>query len=395
MSAAQTQTVYDSEIDGQLTPRHAPAEKGPKTHALVIGVGYYHHLPGGTGTTLKEFFDFQQLTSPPISALKFAHWLLERFDSRAAPLGSLELLLSPPSDFILPGGKIRQPREATMGLIRAAFDRWYERCDSSPENVAIFYFCGHGLMRENLALLAEDFGARPLTPFQTAVDLNATWLGMARCKAQTQCYFVDSCRQADWSMGKNLDDPALTLIDPQFGIKSNRDAPRFMATGPAKSAYGMTGDLTTFTRVLLESVERGARRKNGRWVVTSYRLSEALSDAMRALTQQTGQEQYGYLEGSSKGNVLYELSSAPEVDVSLCCRPEAATGHALLEMCAAVAPHEPKYSRGKPQSAPWALRAAAGVYLARAKFAKAGFNDGQVDVWVDPPGPIEERVPVT
>jgi hypothetical protein len=140
-------------------------------------------------------------------------------------------------------------------------------------------------MRRNLALLAQDYGARALTPFQTAIDINVTWEGMARCAAQTQCYFIDSCRQASWTMQKQLDDPAVSLISPVFGVANDRDAPRFMATGPARSAYGMSDGVTMFTDILIESLKRGARKNRGRWVVTTQRLSEALCCAMPDLAE--------------------------------------------------------------------------------------------------------------
>lgn len=257
-------TLFDSETGASLTGRHAHGP-GPKTHALVIGVSYYHHLPGGQGIPIREPMDLEQLSSPTISAVAFAEWILSELNNLRAPLGSVEVLLSPVADVTLPDGTRRRSTRATMEEIRRAFDQWYVRCDSDPGNVAIFYFCGHGLMRQNLALLAEDFGVRPLAPFETAIDINSTWEGMARCKAQTQCYFIDCCRQASWAMQRQLDDPASTLVNPQFGIASERDAPRFMATGPARSAYGMSSSTTLFTNALLECLKRGARKEGARW----------------------------------------------------------------------------------------------------------------------------------
>jgi hypothetical protein len=60
---------------------HNVAVDGPATHALVIGVGAYPHLIGGTGRT-KYNDGMGQLTSPPISARLFASWLM-RWKTRA------------------------------------------------------------------------------------------------------------------------------------------------------------------------------------------------------------------------------------------------------------------------------------------------------------------------
>jgi hypothetical protein len=318
---------------------------------------------------------------------------MEDFSNARAPLGSVELLISPPTDFMLPQGGLRRPEPATMHEIQTAFDLWYQRCHSDAGNVALFYFCGHGVMRRNLALLAEDYGARALTPFQTAVDFDVTWEGMARCKAQTQCYFIDSCRQASWAIRQQLDDEALPLITSEFGVVNDRDAPRFMATGPAKSAYGMSGGVTVFTKSLLECLNRGARKRKGRWVVTSQRLSEALCLAMEELSKDAERPQVVSPEGTIKGNTIHELSQPPEVPVWLCCNPQAATKHAKFEMFFSALPNTPRYAR-EPAPNRWEVRAQAGHYTARATFSNSQFNTGECDVWVDPPGPIEEDVPV-
>lgn len=386
-------TIYDSNVDGPLSEKHA-AGPGPKTHALIIGVGYYHHLPGGHGATVKESMDLEQLSSPPISARAFAKWVLEDLHNQRAPLGSVELLLSPSSEFVLPNGIVRNPPRAKMQEIQAAFQRWYQRCDTDANNVALFYFCGHGVMRRNLALLTEDYGASLLTPFHTAIDINITWEGMARCKAETQCYFIDSCRQASWTTHKQLDDEALPLISPSFGGGNNRDAPRFMATGPAKSAYGMSGGLTVFTGALLSCLKRGARKNKGRWLVTTQRLSEALCSTMQELSENAERPQFPSPEGTIKGNTIHELPGPPEVPVRLLCHPGVATQHAQLELFLSVPPNKPRYARDLPTPNRWEIRAQAGHYIARATFRNNKYREGECDVWVDPPGPVEEDIPV-
>ena len=55
---------------------HDAAVAGPATHALVIGVGDYPHLNGGTKKRTDQHDGMEQLTSPPISARQFASWLL-------------------------------------------------------------------------------------------------------------------------------------------------------------------------------------------------------------------------------------------------------------------------------------------------------------------------------
>ena len=55
---------------------HDVAVAGPATHALVIGVGDYPHLNGGSEKRTEQHDGMEQLTSPPISARLFASWLM-------------------------------------------------------------------------------------------------------------------------------------------------------------------------------------------------------------------------------------------------------------------------------------------------------------------------------
>ena len=72
---------------------------------MVVGVGRYRHLLGGDPEKLlDEPLGLEQLTSPPVSAEALADWLVQRqcdaargvgFNNPAAPLASVEMLLSP------------------------------------------------------------------------------------------------------------------------------------------------------------------------------------------------------------------------------------------------------------------------------------------------------------
>ncbi len=393
MGPSVSPTLYDTEFDEPLSPRHAHKGQSARTHALVIGVGTYDHLSDESGHTNDDFPDLLQLTSPPASARSFTRWLLDSFNNSNAPLGSIELLLSPSGEFQLTGNISRQSRNATMAEIKSAFKRWYDKCDSGENNVAIFYFCGHGIMRSKLALLAQDFGASTITPFETAVDLNGTHEGMARCKARTQFYFIDACQQTPWSMSRQIDDEAIALIKPRFALQTRQDAPIFMATLPTRPAYGMAEGTTTFTQALLETLGRAATKSKGKWLVTSTILNTALIREMDAISRQTGQIQKPYCTGLLTESVIHELSAPPDVKVYLLCAPDAATQHATLEWCKSATPTTPDSIR-PPQAKPWELKATVGQYVARAKFTNNIFNNGKCDVWVVTPGPIEEEIPV-
>jgi hypothetical protein len=110
------------------------------------------------------------------------------------------MLLSGPSTYEHPDGNPQPVAPATMDNVRIAFDRWHDRCDADPENVAVFYFCGHGIEADTLALLMEDFGKRPKNPWTQAMGFSLTRLGMTLCQAKTQFYFIDACRSVPRSV---------------------------------------------------------------------------------------------------------------------------------------------------------------------------------------------------
>src|SRR5260370_12380507 len=90
-------TVWDQTQAGQ-----------PHTHVVLRGVGTYRHIRGGKDYKAElPVSNLRQLTSPPISARKFADWLLKELHNPDAPLGSVELLLSeqPQAPYRLPDGE--------------------------------------------------------------------------------------------------------------------------------------------------------------------------------------------------------------------------------------------------------------------------------------------------
>jgi len=382
-------TLYDSETDGTLG-KPIPLGQAARTHALIIGVSHYRHLPGGSGTPNPEF-DLEQPTCSSIAAVAFARWVIDEMNNPRAPLGSVELLTSPSTDFFVSPTLKRHTLDATMVNVEAAFERWMVRANSNPNNVALFYFCGHGLMRADLNLLLSDFAAKSLKPFDTAVNITKTYEGMARCAARTQCYFLDCCQQATWIMSQQTYEPGKALADPKFGVYHTGDAPKFLATAPSLPAFGVRNGMTVFTTVLLDCLRRrGTRRRaDSKWVVTTAALSEALGAAIPTELPVLGGLQIHPTDGYHNGKSgLHELSCAPEIEVSLQCEPHAANALANFHMHASMPPHKPAYDY--PVAGPWHFRASANHYLAAASFPEGQYDKAEFEVWVLPPGPMSQ-----
>ena len=54
----------------------------PTLHALVIGVGDYPHLNNGTGALANDPLGLSQVTTPPVTALALADWLLGSYANK-------------------------------------------------------------------------------------------------------------------------------------------------------------------------------------------------------------------------------------------------------------------------------------------------------------------------
>src|SRR5687767_1036671 len=88
---------------------------GPATHAVVIGVGHYPHLPGGRRRQVERPEGMGQLTSPPHSARSLATWLIESYNYPQKPLADVALLISEPKATMF-----RNPRTGASAAVEAA-----------------------------------------------------------------------------------------------------------------------------------------------------------------------------------------------------------------------------------------------------------------------------------
>lgn len=172
----------------------------PRLHAFVIGVSDYPHLNNGTGRRALDPLGLSQVTTPHYTALAIVNWLLSEYKNPRCPLGSIEVVISPPATIATPNGGM-QTESATKDQIAKAFAKWEQRCSAHRDNIAFFYFCGHGISKTEQYLLAEDFGD-PTVPdeWQNCINFDRMRDGMRKCLAQTQLFFVDACRETPFNV---------------------------------------------------------------------------------------------------------------------------------------------------------------------------------------------------
>lgn len=360
----------------------------PGTHGFIIGVGGYRHLQGGT---MPKDIDLGlgQLKSPLVSARAIADWLLDEHRNPDAPVRSLELLLSPSGVYKNPrNGRDIQITSATMANVKAAFTRWMRRCGKNTKNVAIFYFCGHGVKKARSSLLLEDFGADPYKLFENAIDFEGTHDGMmSQCPAKVQCFIADACRQVSYeSLKRNTNGTALIETDETTCYAA--DGPRYYATAPIDLAYGEADGPTRFTQALLRSLRGlGSTAQRGSWVVLTGGLQAGILAAMQQLQRDsTNEAQRPMVGGQQSGETLLTvLKRPPEVPLTVSFDPPEAARQAQLCISSVTNPQN-RWERSL-QPGSWELEIPCDDYDGSATFPRRQYPDGSCRIRPVPPAP--------
>jgi len=362
------------------------ARQGPATHALVIGVGAYDHLKGGTASRklspMARYGNLGQLTSPAVSACAFAqHLITSDPASWVAPLATVDLLVAPapgqpdPAD---PGGPYEKP---TRDALQVAFEDWWERCDGDAGNVAVLYFCGHGLQGTNQILLASDFGRASANPWMHSIDINRTRQAFKANKAHVQIFLIDACREVTTSNVEVPTPNAPPFREPELRQTEHcRHDLTIQATSRDQKAYGPENGVSFFTAAMLEALRGGAGKKeNGEWWIKS----EAISARIKQMVDRAGGSAQTPVVMTSEPTRLFRLSATPTATLEVRCDPLEATEHADLAYWRLGSQDRTR----RPQKAPdaWRVPIPAGFYGVSAEFAAAPYSNASDEVDVVPP----------
>ena len=363
----------------------------PGTHVLLIGVGSYPFLKGGTpGQTFALNMGMDQLSSPPVSVQALARWFTEKrlvvksghkvllevdgFNNSDRPLRSLEVLCSDATPFSLNDstGAAIEVERARIPAVTQAVTNWSDRAGRNAENLAVFYFCGHGLAfgEAQNSLLLEDFGGNKLKPMGDAIAFDQMRMGLMRhCAARYQCHLIDACRappsKAFLEMfgDESTGDPIVTAgVSRQLRDKT---APVYFATGLASAAYGLTDQPSLFTQGLLLAMRGAASRdRDDHWEVQVPALAEGINKCVASLAFQA-QLQYCQPRDTGPELTLHLLQAEPEAVVKILMRDQALLAKTVLahvqepsgEMRSDV-----RTVRDIPMATPWWVRLAPGQY---------------------------------
>jgi len=267
----------------------------PRLHALVVAVGDYPYLSGPKATPEGKKFGLKPLTTTIHTGARIAAWLtaglpgfarddLNGYRNTGCPLGSVEVVYSPPdgtSVLTRPDGTPVAVGPATMADIKAAVTAWFNRCSAHPDNIALFYFAGHGISTTAQFLLASDFYAPGvLDPWENCIDFTGLRQGMRKCKAKTQLFFVDACRERPFDATVQVNPKGQSLVggavwsDPPPAATGT-----YYAAAEGLKAYGPADGPTYFATAVLDALEgAGAGREKGtrKWLVDTFSLAGAL-----------------------------------------------------------------------------------------------------------------------
>jgi len=256
---------------------------GPGTHVLIIGVGKYAY-----GRDMAESLvagDLAQLTSAPISAKAMADWFIRSFRNTAAPLATVSLLISEaqpnPYPSPVPGANCNyQVPPATLEQVKAATKRWADRGESHHDNMAVFYFCGHGAsLSQQTCLLLEDFG-NPDAAYDAGIDVNILRATMKNSTAIRQAYLLDCCRtDADdiYQHEERLGSRIVSVQPLQGGRRVPAQQFVLFPTLDGEEAFGISNQVSLFTRSIIDAMDfAAADNSTGVWLTTTGRLLDSV-----------------------------------------------------------------------------------------------------------------------
>lgn len=363
------------------------AGAGPKLHALIIGVDHYPHLDGGNAAA-RKLPPLDNLHSPSISARKLARWLVDHQSwLNGMTLGSVDLLVAP----VPANGAAEQVSSGHLDAIGASFDTWFDRCNESSQNVAFFYFCGHGLQKDALLLLPENFGVFKNSPWMHAIDFDATYLGMSNCAAQTQYFIIDACRQWSQSVVHDLNARGVPLGRADIRKQNPRIAPTLYGAATGLAAFGdAAGDASRLSRAIIDCLEgKAAVKEIEGWSVDVENLGPAVkalvelgNRSLQKENHQTVDPSIAEFSAPKRSLVLLPANMHPKALVEFDCNPSEAAEHGKFY-------HRGISPKARQRTArslgPWAVEVLAGTYNCGVKISHPRFVGRESTETIYPP----------
>jgi Caspase domain len=314
---------------------------GPRTHAFIVGVSDYAHLPEPGVVGDVEHLNLKKLSSPALSAWRVYQWLLANQTDLTRPLASVRLLIAPsPAELAaepLLAGPFTRP---TWDDFARQAKAWRKEACSDPGSVTFFYFSGHGAQfrRDNLVMLMGDFGDGGGGILNNAVELNNLVTGMAPAAppadmiARTQLYFIDACRSDELAESAKLEQ--VPSVFTEVSGPDDRNRPVLFATVDGQVAIGRKGKVSHFCEALINAFETACDfARDGDtgivWPVTvdSVRYSLEAQFIARELSQKP------FLQGGAASDIdIRFLRQPPNYEVTVKVDPPGSIGTTTVQI---------------------------------------------------------------
>jgi hypothetical protein len=310
-------------------------------------------------------------------------WVDKTLNNPDAPLKSIEVLISQPdpATYTDANGLIQQIDAATWNNVSVAAQAWRNRADSDPQNVAMFFFCGHGLGDGvDTHLLLGDSGV-DTDLLRQSLHVGSFRLAMGSCAAQKQIYFIDACRTVDLATVLNPYAGGQSVLRPGNTIQVFNGAnPVLYSARKGEPAFGDVGQVSDFTKALLAGLSRFAafQPKGHYWAVSPHQLQMAVAALMDDFSGKPQCQADGL---SGTGFQLHRLTDPPDVVVHVSLDNDQANSAAEI-ICTATG----KTVVRPDKAHPWRTFAPLGACSVQASFAPpSAFTAKPVDTYLIPP----------
>jgi len=366
-------------------------EQRKGVHALIIGVGHYRHLAGGAAENLQLSADIElsQLSSPPHSARHVATWVLNTWAGDTdMPLRSLRMLVSQrdsPASYAHPLVTKTTLAEADMDEIELETRAWAQAGEKNPENLLLFYFCGHGVATSvDHPLLAADAGKFEDNLFRHALNFSEFRAGMQHNPAQKQLFLVDACRVGSSELVENATERGLSVIARKNVIPDeNPRQPTIKSALQGAEAFGLGENPSPFAQALPKVFTGAAwRQVPGGWVVCASTLANAIDARVREVLIPLGFREVPETEPQTPTMTLKKVSGDPMVPVEVSCSDPELMQKARFQCSSASGFQDERLT---PSKTNWFLEVPRALYDFKVEFEDGMPQGDSKNEFVSPP----------
>jgi len=218
-------------------------------------------------------------------------------------------------------------------------------------------------------------------PWRGSFAFDLTRRAFFSCKAQTQLFLVDACRQLTSDMLKTelptnpIEPPSLLARDCKYNLTQK-------AAAANESAYGKKNEVSFYTKALIGALKGNASNNDiGEWRIGMGTLSSKINNLLQLEAPGEGYPQR-CINTTSDTTDIIRLAEPPLVPLKVTCSPDAALAVAELSC---LDPVTNQVEKRAPHTLPWEITIKAGLYKIEASFSGGEYNPHFVFRSVTPP----------